>query len=33
MEMATGNKAIDGEVLGEAGANAAETWKNILEQK
>lgn len=33
MDMARGVKAIDGEVIGEAGANAAETWKSIMEQK
>ncbi len=32
MKMATGEKAIDGEVLGEKGADAAQTWKNILEE-
>ena len=33
MDMVNGSKAIDGEVVGEAGASAAETWKNILEKK
>ena len=33
MEMAKGVKDIDGEVVGEVGADAAQTWKNILEQK
>ena len=33
MEMANGTKAIDGEVLGEKGADAAQTWKTIMEQK
>lgn len=31
MEMAKGEKVIDGEVVGSEGQNAAETWKKILE--
>lgn len=33
MEMAKGVKDIDGEVVGEVGADAAQTWKNILEKQ
>ena len=31
MEMAKGEKVIDGEVIGQEGQDAAETWKKILE--
>ena len=33
MQMAKGHKDIDGEVVGELGADAAQTWKNILGQE
>ena len=33
MKMAKGHKDIDGEVVGELGADAAQTWKNILESE
>lgn len=33
MGMATGIQEIDGEVIGEKGADAAQTWKTIMEQK